>query len=71
MILSGTMHKLHRVYTLIFIQTFIPKLMFPLNKAVIYFAVVTINKITWEVKNVAFCVYLLQKGVEILSREQK
>ena len=50
MILSGTMHKLHEVYTLILIQSFIVKLMFAFNKVVSRFALATSNKITLKVK---------------------
>ena len=50
MILSGTMHKLHGVYTLILIQSFILKLMFAFNKIVSRFALATSNKITLKVK---------------------
>ena len=50
MILSGTTHKLHGVYTLILIQSFILKLMFAFNKIVSRFALATSNKITLKVK---------------------
>ena len=54
MILSGTMHKLHGVYALILIQSFIVKLLFALNKVVSRFAVATSNKITLKVKKKLF-----------------
>ena len=76
MTLSGTMHKLHGVYTLILIQSFILKLMFAFNKIVSRFALATSNKITLKVKKkccffLGGGVFLLLKGVGILSRVHK
>ena len=56
MILSGTMHKLSGVYTLILIQSFILKLMFAFKKVVSHFALVRSNKATLKAKNVALLV---------------
>ena len=54
MILSGTMHKLNGVYTLILMQPFILKLMIAFNKVVSHFAVSISNKIMLKSKqNVA------------------
>ena len=74
------MYKLHGVYTLILIQSFILKLIFAFNKVVSHFAVVTRNKITLKVKKCCFflCVFATKRGgnsisctqiVEALSRE--